>query len=78
MKDDYFNKYSTKPSYKEPETLKKFLSPRGKILSSDKTGLTAKNQRKLMKHIKYARYLALLPYTSYQSERLRNHLKSTE
>lgn len=76
MRDDYFNKYNTTPTYKDPETLKKFLSPRGKILSADKTGLTAKNQRKLTKQIKHARYLALIPYTSYQSEQLRNKLAS--
>lgn len=73
---DYFNTYNVEPSYKDPETLKKFLTPRGKVLSRDKSGLTAKNQRKLAKQIKYARYMALLPYTSYQKERLQHFIKS--
>jgi small subunit ribosomal protein S18 len=67
---DYFRTYAVAPSYKDTETLKKFLTPRGKILPRDKSGLTAKNQRKVAMHIKYARYLALLPFTSYQKERL--------
>ncbi len=74
---DYFNTYGVQPSYKDPETLKKFLTPRGKVLSREKSGLTAKNQRKLTKHIKYARYLGLLPYTSYQKEKLNQQLKQS-
>ncbi|OGK23833.1 30S ribosomal protein S18 [Candidatus Roizmanbacteria bacterium RIFCSPLOWO2_02_FULL_37_19] len=72
---DYFDTYKTKPSFKDSETLKRFLTPRGKILSTEKSGLSAKNQRKLSKQIKYARYLGLLPYTSYQSEKLQQNLK---
>lgn len=64
----YFTKYGTEPDYKDVETLQKFLSNRMKILPREKTGLTAKNQRKLCKHIKYARYLALLPYNAYQGK----------
>lgn len=75
MAKDYFNTYGTTPSYKEPETLKKFLTPRGKVLAREKSGLTAKNQRMLAKQIKYARYLALLPYTSYQQERMNQFVK---
>lgn len=69
-KGDYFNMIGTKPSYKDPETLKKFITPRGKILGKDKSNLTAKNQRELTKQIKYARFMALLAYTSYQQERM--------
>ena len=69
---DYFNTYKTQPSFKEVDTLKKFLTSRGKIVAPDKSGLTAKNQRKLAEQIKYARYLGLLPYTSYQREKLSN------
>ncbi len=68
---DYFNTYKIEPSYKDLETLRRFLSPRGKVLSAEKTGLSAKNQRKVAKEIKIARYLGLLPYTAYQSEKLR-------
>jgi small subunit ribosomal protein S18 len=67
---DYFKTYNTEPSYKDVDTLKKFLTSRGKIVSTEKSGLTAKNQRKLAEQIKYARYLGLLPYTSYQKEKL--------
>ncbi len=57
---------NTNPSYKDVETLEKYLSPRRKMLSGEKSGVCAKHQRKLTKEIKHARYLALLPYTSYQ------------
>jgi small subunit ribosomal protein S18 len=57
------------PSFKDIENLKKFVSLRGKILSREKTGVCAKHQRKLSKQIKYARYLALIPYVSYQQSK---------
>jgi len=62
----FFCQYSVTPSYKEIDNLEKFLSPRKKILSREKTGVCAKHQRKLTEQIKYARYLALIPYVSYQ------------
>ena len=62
----FFHKYNIEPDYKDIENLVKFLSPRMKLLSREKTGVCAKDQRKLSKHIKYARYLGLIPYTSYQ------------
>jgi small subunit ribosomal protein S18 len=70
MAQCYFNKNKIEPDYKDTETLQKFLNSRMKIMSREKTGVSAKNQRKLMKHIKYARYLALIPYTAYQSEKI--------
>jgi small subunit ribosomal protein S18 len=48
--------------YKDVGTLQKFLSQYGKIHSRQRTGLTARRQRELKRHIKYARFLALLPY----------------
>lgn len=45
------------------EYLFKFISERGKILPRSRTGLTAKDQRKLTLAVKRARFLALLPYT---------------
>jgi small subunit ribosomal protein S18 len=48
--------------YKDPATLKRFLSPRGKILPSRITGVSAKYQRQLATAIKRARHLALLPF----------------
>ena len=49
--------------YKDPDTLKTFISENGKINSSRYTRLTAKDQRKLNKSIKRARLLGLLPFT---------------
>ncbi len=54
------------PDYKDVDTMEKFLTPRKKIVSRERSNVCAKHQRALSKHIKYARYLALLPYTSYQ------------
>lgn len=65
----FFCQYKTNPNYKDVENLEKFLSPRKKILGRKKTGVCAKHQRMLTKHIKYARFLALIPYVSYQGLR---------
>lgn len=62
----FYCKFSLEPDYKDTSNIEKFLTPRKKIVSRDKSGVCAKHQRNLSKHIKYARYLALLPYTSYQ------------
>ncbi len=66
MSNCFFCKYNTTPDYKDVENLEKFLSPRKKMVSREKSNVCAKHQRSLSKHIKYARYLALIPYTSYQ------------
>jgi small subunit ribosomal protein S18 len=50
-------------TYKKPETLRKFITPFGSILPRAKTGLSAKEQKKLTRAIKRARHLALLPFT---------------
>ena len=47
---------------KDVETLKRFLNPNGRILSSRRTGLTAKNQRSFVEAVKRARFMALLPF----------------
>lgn len=49
-------------SYKEPDVLRKYLTEGGKILPRRRTGLNAKQQRRLTQEIKRARHLALLPY----------------
>lgn len=51
-----------KIDYKDTALLKRFLSPRGKILPSRITGVSARYQRKLALAIKRARSIALLPY----------------
>jgi small subunit ribosomal protein S18 len=42
--------------------LKKLCTARGKLFSRKRSGNCAKHQRKVKRAIKYARYLALLPY----------------
>jgi small subunit ribosomal protein S18 len=48
--------------YKEPETIRRFVTDRGKILPRRVTGTCAKHQRALAREIKRARALALLPF----------------
>lgn len=48
--------------YKDVQLLRRFISPRGKILPTRLTGVSAKYQRKLALAIRRARHLALLPY----------------
>jgi small subunit ribosomal protein S18 len=49
--------------YKNVDTLRKFVSDRGKILPKRRTGTCPKHQRELARQIKKAREAALLPYT---------------
>jgi small subunit ribosomal protein S18 len=48
--------------YKNVSLLKKFISPRAKILPVRRTGTCTKHQRKLSQAIKRARRMALLPF----------------
>ena len=50
--------------YKDPATLRHFITERGKILPRRVTGTCAKHQRRLTTAIKLARIMALLPFTS--------------
>jgi small subunit ribosomal protein S18 len=50
--------------YKDPQTLRHFVTERGKIVPRRISGLTAKQQRALTRAIKRARIIALLPYTA--------------
>jgi len=63
----FFCQHKVEPSFKDIDNLEKFITPRKKILAADKSDVCAKHQRKLAKQIKYARYLSLIPYTSYQN-----------
>lgn len=58
----FFTKEGRQPSFLEYEVLSRFISDRGKILPCARTGLCAKDQRKLSREVKRARYLALLPF----------------
>jgi small subunit ribosomal protein S18 len=48
--------------YKDPKTLKHFITERGKIIPRRITGTCAKHQRELSTAIKRARHIAVLPY----------------
>ncbi len=48
--------------YKDVETLKKYISERGKILPRRITGTCSMHQRDITKAIKRARAVALLPF----------------
>jgi small subunit ribosomal protein S18 len=50
-------------SYKKPEELERFMNEQGAIVPRAKTGLTQKQQRRLVVEIKRARHLGLLPFT---------------
>ncbi len=53
-----------KIDYKDPRTLQKFISERGKIMPCRISMVSSRKQRALALAIKRARYLALLPYVS--------------
>ena len=56
-----------KIDYKKPETLRNFITERGKILPRRISGTCAKHQRELTVAIKRARNLALLPFVVSES-----------
>jgi len=60
-----FNNDPSLIDYKDVSTLKKFITTRGRIMSTDKTGVSARCQRKLTIAIKRARYIGLIPFTQY-------------
>ncbi len=59
----YFTETGKQPDYKEVLVLKRFLTDRQKVMHHNYSGVTEKNQRKLAKEIKKARYMALIPFT---------------
>jgi len=48
--------------YKEPKTLRQFITERGKIIPRRISGTCARHQRSLTMAIKRARTIALLPF----------------
>lgn len=52
-----------KVNYKDPETLKRYINEKGKILPRRITGNCARHQRVIAREIKKARAIALMPYT---------------
>lgn len=61
-----FNNDPSRIDYKDVHTLKKYITTRGRILPSSRTGVSQRCQRKLSVSIKRARYMALLPYNNIQ------------
>lgn len=51
-----------KIDYKDVRLLQRYMSERGKIVPSRITSVSTKNQRRLAKAIKRARFMALVPY----------------
>ena len=47
--------------YKDVQLMRRFVSERGKLVSGQRLGVTAKNQRQLARAIKRAQHLALVP-----------------
>ena len=60
-KVDKIRLHNLEINYKRPDILQRFITERGKILPRRVTGTSAKNQRRLVREIKRARILALLP-----------------
>lgn len=50
--------------YKDSKQLQKFITDQGKIIPRRITGLSAKQHRELIRAIKRARQIAILPYVS--------------
>jgi cold-inducible RNA-binding protein len=59
--DPFEDSEDTKIDYKNPKLLAKFTSERGRILPRKMTGLTTINQRHVVRAIKRAQQLAMLP-----------------
>lgn len=49
--------------YKDPETLKRYVNEKGKMVVRRVTGNCALHQREVAKQVKRARAIALMPYT---------------
>lgn len=54
----------TEIDYKDVKLLRRFITEQGKIMPRRVTGSSAKMHRKLIRAIKRARNIALMPYTN--------------
>lgn len=59
----FFCQSKTLPSYTDIVNLRRYITDRAKIVSHLRNSLCSKHQRAVAKQIKYARHLALLPFT---------------
>lgn len=64
-KECVFCKDKKEPQFFETEVLRRFLTERGKIIPRIRSGLCAKDQRKVTLAIKRARFLAMLPFVGH-------------
>ncbi len=48
--------------YKDTMIINKYISEKGKILPRRMTGACAKHQRHIANQVKYARFMALIPF----------------
>ncbi|HHX93548.1 MAG TPA: 30S ribosomal protein S18 [Tenericutes bacterium] len=60
----YYCEKDAVADYKDVDSLKRYLSERGKILPRRLTGLCAKHQREVTRCIKRARIMSLLPFVN--------------
>lgn len=58
----------TEIDYKDVKLLRRFITEQGKIMPRRVTGANAKMHRKLVRAIKRARNIALIPYTNINQE----------
>jgi small subunit ribosomal protein S18 len=65
----YFHEVNTEPDYKDAQTLRRFVTERGKILPRRTTATCSGHQRALAVAIKRARHLALLPFVAQNMSR---------
>ncbi len=59
----FFCQNKTAPTFTDIATLKRYVSDRGKIIPGARSGVCSKHQRQITRAVKYARHLALLPFT---------------
>ena len=65
----YFKENSiTEIDYKDTKLLSRFINDQGKIMPRRITGTSAKMHRKLVRAIKRARSIALIPYVNNSRE----------
>lgn len=60
----FFTQNNVEPDYKDVDTIRRYITERGKIVPRRLTGTNAKNQRLLALAVKRARHLALIPFVA--------------
>lgn len=63
MAQDKTNPANLVFSYKDVDTLRRYVSRQGTIIPREKTGLRSKQQKRLARAVKRARHLALMEFT---------------